>query len=77
MEHIEIWNIARKLNLGIEFYEGLDTLLTFIEKDKKQLLLTGVGVRSEQLCDCVMPDPINPWDSVDKDTCIKCENKIA
>tara|TARA_R110002049_G_scaffold255759_1_gene431249 strand:+ start:470 stop:718 length:249 start_codon:yes stop_codon:yes gene_type:complete len=32
---------------------------------------------SEQLCDCAMPDPINPWDSVDKDTCRKCENKIA
>lgn len=37
MEHIEIWNIARKLNLGIDFYEGLDTLLTFIEKDKKAI----------------------------------------
>lgn len=32
---------------------------------------------SELLCECVMPDPINPWDSVDKDTCRKCENKIA
>ena len=32
---------------------------------------------SELLCECVMPDPINPWDSVDKDTCRKCEHKIA
>lgn len=32
---------------------------------------------SEQLCECAMPDPINPWDSLDKDTCRKCENKIA
>ena len=32
---------------------------------------------SEQLCDCAMPDPINPWDNVDKDTCRKCNNLIA
>ena len=27
---------------------------------------------SELLCDCAMPDPINPFDAVDKETCRKC-----
>ncbi len=43
----------------------------------EQLTIHSVVKQSELLCDCAMPDPINPWDSVDKDTCRKCENKIA
>lgn len=32
---------------------------------------------SELLCECAMPDPIDPFASVDKDTCRKCNNLIA
>tara|TARA_R110002167_G_C12475383_1_gene634059 strand:+ start:564 stop:791 length:228 start_codon:yes stop_codon:yes gene_type:complete len=31
----------------------------------------------EKLCDCAMPDPIDPFAEVDKDTCRKCNNLIA
>ncbi len=44
-KHTEIWNIARKLKLGTEFYEGLDTLLTKIESDNQQLILQNVSTR--------------------------------
>ena len=30
-----------------------------------------------ELCDCAMPDPIDPFTEVDKDTCRKCKNFIA
>ena len=40
----ELWNIARKLNLGKDFLNGLDELLTSLEKDKKQLIITDVVV---------------------------------
>ena len=30
-----------------------------------------------ELCDCAMPDPIDPFAEVDKDTCRKCNNLIA
>jgi hypothetical protein len=30
-----------------------------------------------ELCDCAMPDPIDPFTEVDKDTCRKCKNSIA
>jgi len=43
----------------------------------KKLIIPVVGVRSEQLCDCIMPDPIDPWAEVDKFTCRKCGNLIA
>lgn len=43
-KHIEIWNIARKLKLGTEFYEGLDTLLTEIENRDQQLILQNVSI---------------------------------
>jgi len=42
-KHIEIWNIARKLKLGADFYEGLDTLLTKIESKDQQLILQNVS----------------------------------
>jgi len=32
---------------------------------------------SELLCDCAMPDPLNPFTEVDKYTCRKCNNLIA
>ena len=47
------------------------------ERELNKLRLSGVVRQSEQLCDCVMPDPINPWDNVDKDTCRKCNSLIA
>jgi len=31
----------------------------------------------EELCECAMPDPIDPFAEVDKDTCRKCNNLIA
>ena len=30
-----------------------------------------------ELCDCAIPDPIDPFAEVDKDTCRKCNNLIA
>ena len=30
-----------------------------------------------ELCDCAMPDPIDPFAEVDKDTCRKCNCLIA
>ena len=47
------------------------------EYRSEQLMLNGVGVQSEQLCGCAMPDPIDPFAEVDKDTCKKCNNLIA
>ena len=48
------------------------------EKLKNRILnLFSVGVRSEQLCECAMPEPIDPFAEVDKDTCKKCSNLIA
>ncbi len=45
---------------------------------KEQCNIADVVVRqSEQLCECAMPDPINPWDNIDKDTCRKCNSVIA
>ena len=40
----------------------------------KQLLIHSVVVT---LCECAMPDPIDPFAEVDKDTCRKCNNLIA
>lgn len=48
MEHIELWNMARKLKLDTAFYEGLNTLLDKIESDNKQLILQDV-VKDERL----------------------------
>lgn len=42
MENTEIWNKARGLNLGIDFLNGLDELLTSLESDNKQLIITDV-----------------------------------
>lgn len=42
MENTELWNRARKLNLGKDFLNGLDELLTSLENDKKQLTITDV-----------------------------------
>ena len=28
------------------------------------------------VCDCAMPDPIDPYSAVDKETCRKCNNLI-
>ena len=30
-----------------------------------------------ELCDCAIPNPIDPFTEVDKDTCRKCNNLIA
>lgn len=49
-KHIEIWNIARKLKLGTEFYEGLNTLLTEIESRDQQLILQNVSVSGCPKC---------------------------
>ncbi|MGY8910597.1 MAG: hypothetical protein ACKVIG_12140 [Flavobacteriales bacterium] len=54
-----------------------DAISDAIQAVKKMDYIPCCKSDSEQLCDCAMPDPINPWDSVDKDTCRKCENKIA
>lgn len=43
MENTEIWNKARSLNLGIDFLNGLDELLTSLESDNKQLIITDVS----------------------------------
>ncbi len=40
MENTEIWNKARSLRLGKEFLNGLDELLTSLESDNKQLIIT-------------------------------------
>ena len=42
MENTELWNKARKLNLGTDFLNGLDELLTSLESDNKQLIITDV-----------------------------------
>ena len=42
MENTEIWNKARSLKLGKEFLNGLDELLTSLESDNKQLIITDV-----------------------------------
>ena len=44
MENTELWNRARKLNLGKDFLNGLDELLTSLESDNKQLIITDVVV---------------------------------
>ena len=50
MKHTELWNTARKLKLGSKFLEDLDTLLTSLESNNKQLIITDV-VKSS--CDCI------------------------
>ena len=49
----------------------------FKEYKNKQLIIADVVGQSEQLCECAMPDPIDPFDDVDKDTCRKCGNSFA
>ena len=49
MENTELWNRARKLNLGKDFLNGLDELLTSLESDNKQLIITDVVQQSELL----------------------------
>jgi hypothetical protein len=50
----------------------------WVDKDLKAIdVIQCCKSDSEQLCDCAMPDPIDPFEEVDKDTCRKCENKIA
>lgn len=44
MENTELWNRARKLNLGKDFLNVLDELLTSLESDNKQLIITDVVV---------------------------------
>ena len=43
MSNTKIWDKARSLNLGKEFLENLDSLLTSLESDNKQLIITSVG----------------------------------
>ena len=55
MENTELWNRARKLNLGKDFLSGLDELLTSLESDNKQLIITDVvvelpSVKSKEAC---------------------------
>ena len=40
---------------------------------KKLFIADVVGT----FCDCAVPDPIDPFAEVDKDTCRKCKNFIA
>ncbi len=69
-------NVA-SYDLGtLESYKYLIEMIA-IEYHNEQLRLYGVVRQSEQLCDCAMPEPINPWDNVDKDTCRKCNSLIA
>ena len=49
MENTELWNRARKLNLGKDFLSGLDELLTSLESDNKQLIITDVSQQRELL----------------------------
>jgi|TARA_R110000744_G_scaffold221672_1_gene340683 hypothetical protein len=42
MKHTELWNTARKLKLGTKFLEDLDTLITSLESNNKQLIITDV-----------------------------------
>ena len=56
---------------------NFEELIDVVESVVKKLTITDVSMRSEQLCDCVMPDPIDPWADVDKYTCQKCNNLIV
>lgn len=42
MKNTEIWNKARSLNLGIDFLNGLDELLTSLESEPKPLIIADV-----------------------------------
>jgi len=42
-----------------------------------QLLQTAVVGQSEQLCECEISKPIDPYDSIDKDICRDCKCVIA
>ena len=43
MNNTEFWVQVLKLKLGSEFSKNIETLLDSIEKDNKQLILSGVG----------------------------------
>ena len=68
LEYQKRWN-DEKYNLTKKMCKRLEKI--------EQLTLTDVVKQSEQLCDCAMPDPIDPFAEVDKDTCRKCNNLIA
>lgn len=61
----------------LSFLKYVDDLEAYANKLEKQLSIPRVVGRSEQLCECAMPDPIDPFDEVDKETCRKCGNKFA
>jgi hypothetical protein len=42
-----------------------------------QLLQTAVVGQSEQLCECEISKPIDPYDSIDKNICRDCKCIIA
>lgn len=51
MKHTELWNTARKLKLGNKFLGDFDTLLTSLESDNKQLIITDVVVSETEVCE--------------------------
>ena len=75
-KEIQDYKDKKNLKYGFNAYwnKGFGEAITLLNKQEKALNYTHSG---ELLCDCAMPDPIDPFAEVDKDTCRKCNNLIA
>ena len=67
---------------GDGFEKAIELCLYAINELKKQdqslqLLQADVVGQSEKLCDCEIPKPIDPYDSIDKNICRDCKCVIA
>ena len=49
MDNTEVWNTARKMKLGIDFYKKLDELLIKLESEKMKCDMSFVSQRSKLL----------------------------
>ena len=77
--------IDKKREIIEEAFNYYHDRTSLTSKEEKQLLnlvnelyeAISVTRCCTELCDCAMPDPIDPFAEVDKDTCRKCNNLIA
>ena len=78
----ELELIVKNLDkIGTELYNKFGTdsydIRCELHDIKDQLKAINYTRCCTELCDCAMPDPIDPFAEVDKNTCRKCNNLIA
>ena len=65
--------------LKIDCQRDIQTIYQALEDYARalQLMQTDVVGQSEELCDCEIPKPIDPYDSIDKNICRDCKCVIV